>query len=122
MPIVDVEVVGPVGDGIQRGLAKRIADAFGAELNSPPQGTWVKVRFLDERDYAENGPGPPDGGLPVFVSVLLRERPERDALAQHSLQLAAAVADACGRPRERVHIVFEPAALGRVAFGGHLQS
>jgi phenylpyruvate tautomerase PptA (4-oxalocrotonate tautomerase family) len=122
MPIVDVEVVGPVADGIRVGLAQRLADAIGAALGSPPQGTWVRVRFLEELAYAENGAGRPEDARPVFVSILLGELPDRDVLSQHALRLATAVAKACGRPSERVHIVFEPAALGRIAFGGRLHA
>ena len=121
MPIVDVEIVGPLAEAARAGLAQRIADAIGVALNSRPQGTWVKVRFLDDGAYAESGAGPPEGAKPVFVSVQLAELPAGDVLSQQALQLATAVAEACGRSSESVHIVFEPAALGRVAFGGHLQ-
>jgi phenylpyruvate tautomerase PptA (4-oxalocrotonate tautomerase family) len=121
MPIVDVEIVGPLVDAARTGLAQRMADAIGAVFKSRPQGTWVKVRFLDEEAYAENSGGPPDGAQPVFVSILLAELPDRNVLAQQVLRIASAVADACGRSSESVHIVVEPAAVGRVAFGGHLQ-
>lgn len=119
MPIVDVEIVGTLADAARSGLAQRIADAIAAALTSRPQGTWVRVRFLDDGAYAENGAS--DGAQPVFVSVLLAELPSSEVLSQQALKLATAVADACGRSSENVHILFEPAALGRVAFGGHLQ-
>jgi phenylpyruvate tautomerase PptA (4-oxalocrotonate tautomerase family) len=121
MPIVDVEIVGLLADTTHAGLAQRVADAIGAALNSRPQGTWVKLRFLDDSAYAENDAGRPDGAQPVFVTVLLAELPGSDVLSQHALQIATAVADACGRSSENVHIVFESAASRRVAFGGLLQ-
>ena len=121
MPIVDVEIVGLLVDVARAGLVQRIANAIGAALNSQPQGTWVKVRFLDDGAYAENDADLPVGEQPVFVSVLLAELPDRQVLSEQALQLATAVANACGRSSESVHILFEPAAIGRIAFGGHLQ-
>lgn len=120
MPIVDVEVVGPVADAVRVGLAQRIADAAGVALNSRPQGTWAKVRFVADDAYAENGGAPPDGAQPVFVSVLVAELPDRALMSEQASRLATAVADACGRSSATVHIMFEPAGAGRVAFGGEL--
>jgi len=34
--------------------------------------------------------------------------------------LTRAVAQVCGRDPEQVHVIYEPPALGRVAFGGRL--
>ncbi len=48
MPILDVQLVGPVAADIRPGLAQRIAEATGRALDSRPQDTWVKLRFLDE--------------------------------------------------------------------------
>ena len=48
VPILDVQFVGPVADDIRPGLAQRVAEATGRALDSRPQGTWVKLRFLDE--------------------------------------------------------------------------
>ena len=85
-------------------------------LHSVPQSTWVKIRFLADDAYAENGGGAADGELPVFVSVLQAAPPRDTLLAEQALRLAVAIAKACGRSSERVHIVFEPSATGRVAF------
>lgn len=122
MPILHVEVVGPLPDDVARGLAPRIAEAAGRALASRPQGTWVKLHFLDEDDYAENGGGPPPGARPVFVTVLQADLPPRSTLAQQALRLTGAVAGACGRPAENVHVIFEPPAAGRIAFGGKLRT
>jgi len=120
MPILDVELVGPVSDAIRSGLALRIADAAGRVFGSPTGSTWVKLRVLPAADYAENG-GLPEGVLPVFVSVLRRELPQRDEMAREAALLCTAVAQACGRAPESVHVLYEPAAAGRIAFGGRLR-
>ncbi len=120
MPILDVEVVGSIAAEVRNGLARRLADVAGEVLHSRPQGTWVKVRYLDAADYAENAGGPPEGVLPVFVRVLKGTVSGGEALAQEIDALAEAVADLCGRPKENVHIVYEPPAVGRIAFGGRL--
>jgi phenylpyruvate tautomerase PptA (4-oxalocrotonate tautomerase family) len=122
MPILHVEVVGPLADDVARGLAQRIADAAGRALDSRPQGTWVKLHLLDEQAYAENAGGPPRGAQPVIVSVLQADLPPQSTLAQQASRLTEAIAGACRRPAENVHVIFEPPAAGRIAFGGKLRT
>ena len=121
MPILDVELVGPVPERVRSGLTRRIADAAGKALGSRPQGTWVKLRFLPAEADSENAGGP-EGAQPVLVSVLQAEPPRGDELSEQASRLTAAIAEACSRPHEKVHIVFEPPAAGRIAFGGRLRS
>ena len=116
MPVLDVEVVGPVPDRVRSGLAQRIADAAGEALNAAHGGTWVKVRFLAEDSYAESG-GAPEGMRPVFVSVLLGTPPQGEARAEQVRLLTRAVAAACDRPAANTHVLYQPAAKGRIAFG-----
>lgn len=120
MPILEVEIVGPVSDATRRDLARRIADAAGIALESRPGGTWVRVRFVPEADYAENDGGPEAGVWPVFLSVLLADPPTGAARAAQVRLLTAAIAGACARPPENVHVLYEPPARGRIAFGGKL--
>lgn len=119
MPILDVEFVGDV-DGERSELAARLADAAGAVFDSPPQETWVRLRFLPEDEYAENGGGPEAGVRPVFVTVLLGSPPDQETLAVKARALCDALSSAAQRPAENVHILFEPSARGRIAFGGEL--
>lgn len=121
MPILDVEVVGSIPDAVAEGLAERIADAAAEAVGSRPQGTWVKLRCLGEDAYAENGGGPPEGVEPVLVSVLQAEVAEGGELEEQALRLTRGIAEACDRPVENVHIIFEPPAAGRVSFGGKLR-
>jgi len=117
MPILEVEIVGPVPDQVRTGMARRIADAAGEALGASPGGTWVKLRHLAEDDYAESG-GAPEGVRPVFVSVLLGSSPDGEARAEQIQRLTRAVAAACDRPAENTHVLYQPAAKGRISFGG----
>ena len=120
MPILEVQLVGEPPESVVRDLAQRLANAADEVYRSGPQGTWVKVQFLPRQNYAENGGGPPEGVLPVFVFVLKRDVPRGDALKAEISALTKAIAAVCDRAEENVHVVYEPPAAGRVAFGGHL--
>jgi phenylpyruvate tautomerase PptA (4-oxalocrotonate tautomerase family) len=120
MPILEVQLIGPVAEDIRQGLADRIANAVAEVLGSRPQGTWVMLQFIAADAYAENAGGAPSGVQPVIVSVLLAEPPQGAALAKQAARLTQVVAEACGRPAENVHLIFLPPGKGRVAFGGRL--
>ncbi|MGZ3697276.1 MAG: tautomerase family protein [Bdellovibrionota bacterium] len=116
MPILDVEIVG-ASDA--EGLARRLADAAGIVLGSAAGGTWVKLRFLPRENYAENG-DLPARVQPVFVSVLLGRCFEGEVQSRLALKLAEEFSKILDRPRENIHLLFEPSAAGRIAFGGKL--
>jgi phenylpyruvate tautomerase PptA (4-oxalocrotonate tautomerase family) len=120
MPILDVEIVTPAGEEIDDSLASRLADAAGEVFGSVAGQTWVRLRPLPSESYAENGGGPPDGVSPVFVGVLLADPPVGEELRSQVHRLTLAIANACGRPPENVHLFYRAAARGRVAFGGKL--
>ena len=115
MPIVDIETVGDPPTLATQALA----DALGDLLGSKPGSTWVRLRGLPPDQYAENdSPNPPPA---TFVSVLQHTPPdgaERSSLAE---AIASVVALLTGRASERVHVLFEPAAAGRIALGGELR-
>lgn len=120
MPILTIEIIGTLPDSVRDGLAQRLADAAGAAFSSRPQGTWVRLRFTAAEDYAENDATGDPGVSPVFVNVRKSSNPEGEALRQEAIALTKAVADACRRPPENIHICYEAAATGRQAFGGKL--
>ena len=122
MPILEVEFIGAVSREIRSGLAQRIADAAAAAFDSAPQGTWVKLRFLDEKSYAENSAVRPSTAQPVFVSVTQSSLPAEPERSEQASVLSNAIADLSDRPVENVHILFEPPAAGRIFFGGRLRS
>lgn len=117
MPILNIEVIGD-REHFPQDLAQRFADAAGSSLNSRPGGTWVKVHFLEEAAYAESGGA--TEGLPIIVSLIQAEVPRGDVLRDQVAGLARALAQAADHPVENVHIIIEPAAKGRIAFGGTL--
>jgi phenylpyruvate tautomerase PptA (4-oxalocrotonate tautomerase family) len=119
MPILEIEMIGAPAEDIRHELAQRIADAAGGVLRSDPQETWVRLRILPADQYAENG-GTAEGLAPVFVSVLRRRNPEGDDLSREVEELTSAIATACGRPKENVHVRYESPGADRQAFGGRL--
>lgn len=120
LPILDIDLVVAAGERLDAALASTLADAAGKVFGSVAGSTWVRVRPLPREHYAENGGGPPDGVDPVFVRVLLADAPSGEELRSQVHHLTAAIAKICGRPPENVHLLYEPAAKGRVAFGGKL--
>ncbi len=121
MPILELDYIKTVDSSPRQGLAQRVADAAGEVLAAAPGSTWVKLRALAREDYAENGSELAEDLAPVFVRVLLAQPPEAAARILMARQLADAVARCFQRPADQVHILFEPAALGRIAFGGVLR-
>lgn len=120
MPILDVEIVTRPHESIRPGLARELADRTGEILGSPPGGTWVKVHLLSGEAYAENQST--EELFPVFVSILKARLPSPEALQIEVTQLTAAIAQACARPEENIHILYLPEGTGRIAFGGKLLS
>ena len=120
MPILDVEVVLAPEEALPPGLAAALADHAAAVFRSGPGETWVKLRPLAASGYAENGGGPDSGVRPVFVSVLRARWPDPERRAVELRQLTEAVARACSRPAEHVHVSYAQEGAGRAAFGGHL--
>ncbi len=118
MPILDIEIVGELER--DQNLAQRLADAAGSALDAPPQSTWIKLHLIPADHYAEN-----DGameGPPVIVRLLQAEPLTGDALEAQLSVLTEAIAEVLQRPAENVHIIVEPPAAGRVAFGGTLRA
>jgi hypothetical protein len=122
VPILEIEIVTSGGESFDDALATRLADAAGRVFETVAGGTWVRLRGLPRDCYAENGGGPPEGVLPVFVEILLADPPQGEELRLQVHRLTLAIAKVCARPPENVHLRYQPAARGRVAFGGKLVS
>ena len=119
-PIVTVEIVAGANDAMAQDLAQSLADAIGRALESPPGQTWVRVRSIARDQYAENDAPLDAAQLPVFVTILKKQTPQRVELEAEVAAVTGAVAHAVGRPAECVHIEYAAAAAGRLAFGGVL--
>ena len=118
MPILDVEIVGDYDP--DHGVALKIADRAAVVLGVAEGQVWVKLRHVPRELYAENGRGDPCPDQPVFVTVTKGVLQDVEELRAEALQLTKAVAEATGRPADSVHIIYEPSATGRIAFGGKL--
>ena len=118
MPIIDIEFVQERPGPIEPTLAGKLADALGQVFDIAPGGIWVRLRELPYGAYAENGVSKPP--KPVFVTVLASRPPEGELLEQRIGEITRVVAQQVDRPAENVHVLFEAAARGRIAFGGKL--
>lgn len=120
MPILDVELI--TSEPLDSGLAAKLAEVAAQVWGGPAGSTWVRLRALPPEQYAENGTTSPAGWHAVFVTVLKAQRPSGPALQAEVRALTDAIARVCGRPAENVHILYEPDARGRIAFGGDVKS
>lgn len=115
MPIIDIELVSD--ESIDSQAVQGIADDLGPIFGAEPGRLWLRVRTLHVQHYAENQQRAP---LPVFVTVLLADPPDKEQLREQVAHITEAVSLRTRRHRENIHVVYEPSARGRIAFGGHL--
>lgn len=125
MPIVTIELM--TDEGSPPGAAlpsaekiREIADALGDVFDSRPSGTWVKFREQIREHYAENDMELAADARPVVVEILKAELPDPSALASEARVICLLIAKALRRSAKNVHVIYQPAARGRVAFGGEL--
>lgn len=120
MPILDVTVVLRDGETPAPDLSRRLADAAGRVFGAAPGTVWVALHTLPADRYAENDTMAADTPQPVLVRVLKSTDDTPDARAAEAAALAAALAACMARDTARVHLIYEPAGNGRVAFGGRI--
>lgn len=125
MPIITIETLSdellsdedalPTPDQLQT-----LADALGELFGSRPSGTWVKARQQQRAYYAENLTELHRDSRPVIVEILKSDEEPAEDLAIEAAAVCALVAQVLDRRTENVHVIYQPAARGRVAFGGKL--
>jgi len=120
MPILDIEIVLRPNESLPPKLAEIIAEGVAAIFQSPPGGTWVKLRTIPADYYAENGAGQDDPPFPVFAKILKADTLQSDMMQAEITLLTDCLASACNRPKENVHIIYLRLAKGRISFGGNL--
>lgn len=120
MPIVDIEVVAADTRTIGTDRLQLLADELGDLFGSDSGGTWVRLRSIDPDAYAENQGTSGSQGRPTFVNILRAELPESSELRREMAGVAEVVAQVLDHPRENVHVLYAPAARGRIGFGGEL--
>lgn len=119
MPLVKIEIVSnsDTREVPPESVTQSIADELGEVFGSPEAATWLRVKSIPRAQYAENGGVVPTEVQPVFVSITRRHAAVQD-LEKEAEAVAKYVAEALDRNREFVHVIYEPDAAGRVAFGG----
>ncbi|MCZ6618282.1 MAG: hypothetical protein O7E57_09120 [Gammaproteobacteria bacterium] len=123
MPIVDIELLrDKTSATLEEDLPQRIADGLGDVFQTQPAQTWVKIHHHQRVDYAENHSILPFEISPVMVKVLKSTIPEGEALKEEARRVAETVAAICSCPVSNVHVLYEPEAAGRIAFGGVLRT
>ena len=119
MPIIRIElVVGEDEPEVEPSVVRALADELGDYLGSSVAETWVSLSYLPKSGYAENGVS--ETLSPTFAHLLRYQLPEPSQLSNDAKAIADIIARHLGRPRENIHIIFEPDAKGRIAFGGEL--
>jgi phenylpyruvate tautomerase PptA (4-oxalocrotonate tautomerase family) len=120
MPVLTLTVILAAQERLPENTAATVAHAAARVFNSEPGQTWVRLNCLSSWQYAEDGDESGETAKPVFVSVLKARADGEAQRRAEAARLSAAIANALGRPADLVHILYEPPALGRVAFGGKL--
>jgi phenylpyruvate tautomerase PptA (4-oxalocrotonate tautomerase family) len=122
MPILDVTIVLGPGETLPADLAQRLADAAGHVFAAPPGRVWVTLHAEPADHYAENATARADTPRPVLVRLTQAVPAEASARAAQATALTQALAAALDRDSSLVHLIYEPPAAGRIAFGGRLRS
>lgn len=121
MPIVTLELLQADEDPeVRPEVLQALTDALGTLFQSDAGGTWVKLRYLNRSNYAENHARLCTSIRPVMVEIVHSTLPAQSVLALQAESVCALVAGHLHRPEENVHILYQPDAQGRIAFGGKL--
>ncbi|MBL6991336.1 MAG: hypothetical protein ISR65_16250 [Bacteriovoracaceae bacterium] len=118
MPILDVQIIGDC-DFLKDGIAQKIANKAGEILGTSDGRTWVKLEYLSQENYAENGLSSNEL-RPVFIELLKRDNPtdeEKESIAEN---FAIEIGKLLNRPQENIHTYFLPEGFKSMAFGGKL--
>ena len=121
MPIIDIELVEDEQPGLlSTDKIQALADSLGVLFNSAEAGTWVRLHHLPRNRYAENQTRIDPSTRPVFITVLKSRLGDENELAAEAKAIAGTVSGLLGRPVQNTHVLFQPDAAGRIAFGGEL--
>lgn len=121
MPIIDIELVeDEVPQPVSAEIVQALADGLGELFGSHQAGTWVRMRYLPRGQYAENQEVVDQSIRPVFVTVLKADSGDEQLRASEAKAIADEVSRLLQRPVQNTHILFQPDAAGRIAFGGEL--
>jgi phenylpyruvate tautomerase PptA (4-oxalocrotonate tautomerase family) len=121
VPIIDIELLEDEQPGLlSTDKIQALADSLGDLFNSAEAGTWVRLRHLPRDRYAENQTRIDQSTRPVFITVLKSRLGDENELAAEAKAIAGTVSGILGRSVQNTHVLFQPDAAGRIAFGGEL--
>ena len=120
MPIISIQLVTSAVDEMSNGNVQRLANELGALFGSDPGETWIRVTYLPRTHYAENDAIVGPAIKPTFVEVLKSSLQDQDSLANEAELITNIVAAGLSRPKENTHVLYLPAGINRMAFGGNL--
>ena len=125
MPIVTIETLSdqPLSEDDALPTPEQLqslADALGELFGSQPSGTWVRARQQPRAYYAENMIDVSPDMRPVVVEILKTDLERGSELDIEAAAVSALVARILGRRIQHVHVIYQPPARGRVAFGGKI--
>ncbi len=125
MPIVTIETLSDHPHSPDDALPtpaqlRSLADDLGELFGSQPSGTWVRARQQPRALYAENAIEVSPDTRPVIVEILKTDLERGPDLDIEAAAVSAIVARVMGRRLEHVHVIYQPSARGRVAFGGKI--
>lgn len=120
MPIVTIEIFGGLGRRAGK-LAQALADECSPAFPPNHREVWLHLRLVPGENWTVSNRSI-RGPLPVFVHVVREVNPRGAKLRREIERLTGAVARVTGRPQKQVHVIYEPSAKGRMAFGGRLLS
>ncbi len=77
----------------------------------------MRIRHFPRDRYAENQTRIDPSTRPVFITVLKSRLGDENELAAEAKAIAGTVSGLLGRPVQNTHVLFQPDAAGRIAFG-----
>lgn len=121
MPIITIQLVVPRKDlELSPQVVQDLADGLGGLFDCSPGSLWLRVSYLSRDQYAENQTALSDRLQPSFIEVQLADEPTEEMRSQLAQQVALLASSITERALENTHVIFAPAARGRIAFGGRL--
>ena len=117
MPIIQIQQISDSAPPNHQ-VIKDIADQLANLWQLPKGKVWVSYQTIPVEQYAECGTELAETPRPIFVQVIRSKTPEESTLAKEVPTITDLVAQALQHPRERVHVLFDSSAAGRIAFGG----
>jgi phenylpyruvate tautomerase PptA (4-oxalocrotonate tautomerase family) len=123
MPIIEFQIIGNLEISDKKDFRKELINGLANIFGSENKSVWCKFNFIPVENYIENDnsglsiPLP----LPIFLKILNYQNKSIEECKKEAIIISEFVSKVCNRPKENIHILYEPSAKGRIAFGGILK-